>query len=220
MSLSSGLRDGTAALHRAAESAGAMRLLLDGRLGRQRYGSMLRSLHAIYASLEQALQQHQQHPLLAPILLPGLARAGPLEADLQALCGPAWLRELAIAPAAQRYARRLRLLARLCPHRLAAHAYVRYLGDLHGGQALRVIVARSLQLRDGSGVAFYEFGAEDEVRDLIARFRRGLDEIEQRDPVSAAALVHEAQAAFRLHIRLFEELASPSPETDAGDNTA
>ena len=45
------------------------------------------------------------------------------------------------------------------PAPLLAHAYVRYLGDLSGGQVIRRRVARAYGLEEdnGAGVAFYEF---------------------------------------------------------------
>ena len=43
------------------------------------------------------------------------------------------------------------------PSRLLAHAYVRYLGDLSGGQFIRRRISKAYGLDDGAGVSFYEF---------------------------------------------------------------
>jgi heme oxygenase len=45
------------------------------------------------------------------------------------------------------------------PSLLLAHAYVRYLGDLSGGQVIRrrVAEAYAIDIEDGSGLKFYEF---------------------------------------------------------------
>lgn len=43
------------------------------------------------------------------------------------------------------------------PERLLAHSYVRYVGDLSGGQVLRRVIAKAYDLQDGLGTSFYEF---------------------------------------------------------------
>ena len=55
------------------------------------------------------------------------------------------------------YKGRLEHLADSDPIRLLAHAYVRYLGDLSGGQFIRRRIAKAYELEDGAGVSFYEF---------------------------------------------------------------
>ena len=107
----------------------------------------------------------------------------------------------------QAYVARLREIAQARPVLLPAHAYVRYLGDLRGGQILRGTVRRALAITDGTGMAFYAFGSAGKVATLVRALRAGLDDL----PVSeeeAAAIVAEAQDAFARHARLFEELAA------------
>ena len=88
---------------------------------------------------------------------------------------------------------------------LVAHAYVRYLGDLSGGQILRRVVAESLHLADGTGTAFYEFSGDAAV--LADRFRTRLDSI-RADETVVEDIVAEARSAFAFHVSLFEELAA------------
>lgn len=40
---------------------------------------------------------------------------------------------------------------------MLAHAYVRYLGDLSGGQFIRRRIAKAYGLEDSAGVSFYDF---------------------------------------------------------------
>ena len=89
------------------------------------------------------------------------------------------------------------------PELLVAHAYVRYLGDLSGGQMLLAIVANALQV-DGDGVRFYEF-PEPGAAALAAQFRAGLKTIHAEE-ATVADIIREAIYAFELHVRLFEEL--------------
>lgn len=198
------LRAETQALHTAVERSALMRALLGRGFDRGAYVALLRALHTIYAALEASLAAQAGHPAIAPLRLPGLDRAAALAHDLDALHGPGWAAELSPVPGARAYARRLRRLAQVRPERLAAHAYVRYLGDLNGGRVLQRRVAAALQRAAGDGTAFYDFGGEARAARLAADFRAALAGLA---PAHGAAVVDEARRAFALHQRLFDEIA-------------
>lgn len=196
------LRENTRQLHRAAERAGVMRALLAGSLDRGRYALLLRNLHALYAALEAEIER-PRHPIDGvPLGLPMLCRTAALAEDLDALAPPSW-QTLPLAPATADYVQRLRSIGTADPELLGAHAYVRYLGDLSGGQVLRDIVRRTFALAGPAGTRFYEFAGD--VLALKAQLRRALDSTAIALP-RHDAVVAEAQAAFVLHIRMFEEL--------------
>lgn len=205
--LATALREGTAELHREAERAGIMRELLRGRVTRGGYCALLRNLHALYVALEANLLRHAADPAIGLISLPVLARGAPLASDLESLHGAQWEQEIPLRPATVRYIERLDDLARTEPRALLAHAYVRYLGDLSGGQILRRVVASALALTEDSGQAFYRFAESPEV--LAARLRSALHSI-ALTPEEQARLVDEARLAFRHHIELFEQLGDAS----------
>lgn len=205
MNLSARLRSETIDLHRRAERAGMMPALLHGRVDAAGYGALLRNLHAIYIALEHGLARHAQHPGIAPLHSSALFRAAAIADDLNGLHGPHWAQRFAPVPATRRYVQRLTHLDQRHPALLAAHAYVRYLGDLSGGQVLRGIVVRTLQLDTAASTRFYDFGSPDAVAARVREFRAGLDAIAPDDE-SAAALVAEARRAFLLHAQLFVEL--------------
>jgi heme oxygenase len=201
VSLAARLREETHELHRDVERHVFMRALLRGALDRQAYVLLLRSLHGVYAALEAGLDRHAADPRLAPFAEPALRRRTPIESDLQALAGPAWPR-LQAPEAAARYAARLNDLTARQPLLLAAHAYVRYLGDLSGGQLLAGIVERSV----GGATAFYAFGDATTSASRAGALRHGLDALGS-DAAVADAVVAEARAAFARHGDLFDELA-------------
>jgi heme oxygenase len=208
------LKEQTRHLHAEVERTGVMRDLLRGRIDRARYCLLLRNLHAIYAALEQGIAGHDAHPYLVCLPLAQLARAEPLADDLRVLHGPRWAQDLELLPAADVYAQRLRALDREAPAALLAHAYVRYLGDLSGGQILCGIVSRSLGLSGECGTHFYAFGTPGAAQSLAMRFRAGLDAIDIDDPATGR-IVTEAQWGFARHGQLFREIGPPermSPE--------
>jgi heme oxygenase len=208
-SLPERLKTETQALHTAAERSVFIGELLRGRMQRSAYCDLLVNLHAIYATLEPALDRHAAHPCIAPILIPGLRRTASLEHDLQCLRGPGATQPVHLQDATQAYVDRLNELDSSRPELLLAHAYVRYLGDLSGGQILSKVVAKSFDPVGTSGpscVAFYDFGDTLHTQELTRRFRGGLDAV-VLDRAAEDAIVAEAMSAFGLHRQLFDELA-------------
>lgn len=213
-SLAQRLRSQTWPAHREVESTSFVRALLGGRIDRPRYCLLLASLHPIYAALERGLRRHAGHAVLGAACEPLLQREAALSADLRHLHGEDWADTLPPQPAALDYAAHLETLAHDAPQLLLAHAYVRYLGDLSGGQALRRVVSRSLGLQGGHGTRFYDFGSDETAAALARQFRAALDRPEPADG-SDAAIVDEALSAFARHQVLFEELARAGGITPA-----
>lgn len=216
LNLAESLKTQTKALHTQLERSTLMRSLLRGEMKRAPYCALLRNFHEIYAALEPLLVQHAAHPGVAPLFFPGLFRSQSLADDLAELHGAGWFDEIDTQPAARRYAKHLREIAAHRPGLLVAHAYVRYLGDLSGGQMLRRIVAGSLELDHGRGTRFYDFGSPAEVAVQVQAFRAGLVSL-TLDAAELSAVVAEAVASFERHQQLFDELApaARSPEQTA-----
>lgn len=201
------LRQATRTLHARAERSGAMAQLLAGRLPRARYVALLRNLHALYAALEDGLDARHADPRLAALRDPRLYRRRALEDDLARLHGSGWRAEIALARATTAYAERLQALARRAAPTLGAHAYVRYLGDLYGGQVLARLVARAYALPGTAGTGFYRFGPDADLPARRAALRGALAALPLAGDESDA-FVAEACWGFEQHVRLFEELAA------------
>jgi heme oxygenase len=206
ITLAERLRAQTSDLHALTERSGIMPALLRGQLERPVYCALLRNLHAIYAALEPALARHAADPVVGPVVFPPLFREDALAADLCELQGDRWADEIRLEPAAAQYVRRLHAIEISAPALLVAHAYVRSLGDLSGGQLLRGIVSRSLSLDEGRGTRFYAFGSAAEVLAHRVAFRAGLAALPV-DEELAAGIVAEARSAFERHVQLFAQLA-------------
>lgn len=202
------LRKETHNIHRRVESGAFMTAMLKGQLEKSAYVLFLRNLEPIYAQLEQCLKRHADAPGISPILMQPLYRLPSIHRDLEFLHGASWRTDVAQLAACSTYIDRLAAIQVSAPGRLVAHAYVRYLGDLSGGQMLKKIVSQSLKLADQSnGVNFYNFGQPQEVIRLVQSFRAGLDLIGESGETTRSDLVDEALIAFELHIGLFHDLA-------------
>lgn len=198
------LRDGTWDLHRRAEVAGAMAALLRGELPAAVYRELLVNLQALYSALEDALEAHATHPGLAPLFDRRLHRSAALAADLASLPAPSGA-TAALRPAMVAYVARVAELAEQAPALLAAHAYVRYLGDLHGGQVLARRVRALPDLPPDVSTGFYDFGDAAAVSAQVRAFRAGLAAL-PADEAQTEALVAEARRGFEAHVALFEQL--------------
>jgi heme oxygenase len=204
-SLSSRLRDATHSIHRTAERTGLMQDFLRGQVEPYTYCALLRNWQALYEALEGELERHADLPEVAAVRFPVLFRSVALVQDLNELHGARWA-SLPLTEAMQNYVERIHQLGDEQPTLLAAHAYVRYMADLSGGQILADVVSKAFSSSpSGAGTAFYRIDVDPTA--MKAQFRAALDDLPV-DPETADDLVIEAQSGFELHVRLFEELAS------------
>ncbi len=163
-------------------------------------------------------------------LLDHLARAGAIEQDLKDLLNaqqlsaatatatatavPVSLPEVAVAlsalDTAQAYAAHLHALADE-PHLLGAHVYLRYLGDLYGGQLMsRALEAWWSLPADRKATRFLNFGTPSQVRAAVAAVRAALDALSLND-AQRQAVVQEACSGFARHEAIFEGLVVCPP---------
>lgn len=199
------LRAATRSLHVELERGPLVAELLRGELPQPAYCAMLRNLWAIYQPLERGLAQHRALGSLAWLPLDALRRTAALEEDLRVWHGPNWS-ELPVNVATREYQERLDRLGQRDPELLLAHAYVRYLGDLSGGQSLQRLVARRLGAATTEGTKFYQFGTGDEARALAAQLRGGFS-AQHWSATQVPALAEEARWSFRQHAVIFAGLA-------------
>lgn len=186
------------------------RSLLNGQATPLQLAALIRALLPAYALLEQ------RAPALAAGLnsrgIPwqGLARRAALEHDIAQL---AVLPATPASPAAVSWLARLHQLADEAPHRLMAHVYVRYGGDLSGGQQLAEQANAILQAQALPALRFWEFSQP--IADLKARLHDGLERLELHDQ-QEQELLAESEAAFLFTQKLLAELADlEAPPSDA-----
>ncbi|KZO92718.1 heme oxygenase-like protein [Calocera viscosa TUFC12733] len=233
------LRTGTKRAHEDVEHSPGAARLAKGELSKEEYARWCVALWCVYDALETALSEQSYNHVLSPTFHPALlSRASPLSSDISSLLSsPAWqshpaASSLLSSPPTplQAYVGRLTQLAQEQPERLLAHAYVRYLGDLSGGQIIRRRLAKQLSLSSLSassgakeddaptpGLTFFEFPRLDgqgradtqEMRKIKDWFRRGMDEGVGEDEELKQQLVDEANEAFRLNAGLFGMLDEP-----------
>ena len=151
---------------------------------------------ALPSALESGLDAHSTNPTLNPTYQPALlARAPHLAADIAYLLRtkdwqshPIFLELQVSTPAPlSDYVSRIRTLSAsdASASLLLAHAYVRYLGDLSGGQVIKRRLVKVYDLPEtGEGVRFYEFdsasgdgskASQPEMKQVKDWYRSGMD---------------------------------------------
>ena len=202
------LRDATGAAHTAAERTAFVKHLFKGTLPRDGYVGLIRALHPVYVALEAAMGAHKDDAVVGMVYDPALNRAASLEQDLEFFAGKDW-RSIPVVKAASDYAAHLTDLGKRMPRGLVAHAYVRYLGDLSGGQMMGRSVAKTYEAGE-AGTNFYNFKAVSDVNGRKNTYRAALTAL----PLSAKeqdAVVQEAIAGFDYAKRMFEDLDRAYP---------
>ncbi|MEO0408054.1 MAG: biliverdin-producing heme oxygenase [Cyanobacteria bacterium P01_A01_bin.135] len=205
VNLATELRSGTKKAHTMAENVGFVKCFLKGVVEKRSYRKLASSLYFVYSEMEEQLQRHCRHPALSPIYFPLLYRRSSLEKDLAYYYGTDWQAAIAPSEGATAYVERIREVAASEPELLIAHAYTRYLGDLSGGQILKGIAQRAMNLNGGEGTAFYEFEDIADETEFKVLYRQRLNELPV-DRAMAERIVAEANAAFEMNMRLFQEL--------------
>jgi heme oxygenase len=191
------MRERTRRLHARAERSGVVAALLHGTATRAAYAMLLRNLMPVYRVLEHELLRRSES--LTALAERAVFRADRMEGDLEALCGPSW-RTLPLLEAGARYVECVGTAGATSAARLAAHAYVRFLGDLNGGRMMRGVLERSLELPPAA-LAFYDFPDIADLPRFRGEYRAAFDRLALTDTDRADAL-DESARAFELNIEL------------------
>lgn len=203
--LAARIRLASSEAHQAAERAPFVQDLLAGRLPLHEYARMARQHHAVYAALEAAVAANRD-PVVARFLDPRFTRLPALVEDLEHLVGLRWREELEVLASTEAYVAHLRRAVAAWPGALLAHHYVRYLGDLSGGQVIGRVLQRVYRLPGTTGTEFYRFADIPSAKAVKVAYRQGLDELPWAEP-ERRRLIDEVGVAFECNAAVLLELA-------------
>jgi heme oxygenase (biliverdin-producing, ferredoxin) len=203
--LATQLREGTQKAHTMAENTDFIKGFLKGVLDRESYRKFSANHYFVYATLEEELTKHQNHPVLSKIFFPQLWRQKSLEQDMVYFYGSDWRSQVQPSAACKNYTQHMQEVSAIAPELLVAHAYTRYMGDLSGGQILKNIAKKALGLQENEGLAFYDFDQIKNHGEFKKKYRNALDTLPV-DAATADRIVTEANQAFHLNMEMFREL--------------
>jgi heme oxygenase len=205
------IRRATMVEHREAETRGFISRLMAGAVPMAGFAALTAQYLAVYRELEAAADRMRAEAgPAAGFADPALVRVPSLEADLAHLYGADWQSTVTVLDSTRAYADRLRDLAATSPTHFIAHHYVRYLGDLSGGQMIGRTLSNLYGL-DEAGTSFYRFDRITDARAYKIAYRERLDALDLSDD-EATTMIDEAQLAFRFNAAVFVELGALYPE--------
>ncbi len=201
------LREGTKKSHTMAENTGFISCFLKGVVDKSSYGNLLADLYFVYSAMEEEIEKlcEKSHPIISPIGFKELFRKQKLEKDLLFFFGNDWHELAKPSQPAMEYEARIRKIAKESPELLIGHHYSRYIGDLSGGQLLKSITKKAMNLEGEEGLGFYIF---DEIRDekeFKINYRNTLDSL-PIDQNIADSIIEEANRSFKYNMDIFNEL--------------
>ncbi len=201
------MRESSKADHEDAENSSFIADLMSGGLSLDHYCALLAQYAHLYTALESSAAILRSQQRFTQLLDPRLDRSALILADLDLLGGtPAEQ-----SPAIVKYVSRIHQVTAEAPHRYLAHHYVRYLGDLSGGQ----ILARKMQQNYGAGAAAlsaWDFSALGKLKPYKDQYRESLNQL-RLNPQHTAELLDEVRLAFGFNKALFHELAEGTVST-------
>ena len=191
--------------HREAEEAPFIAELMGGTLSTSAYLDYLKALAPIYQRMEQLFTARGSEEPLSYFDHRALDRAEFIAADISYLEGASEdTGDIKSLPSISNYLKTLH--DEISPVRLTAHHYIRYLGDLSGGQAIARLVARHYQI-PAEALNFYNF---EDIGDIVFYKKRyrdflnliALDEVQQEEFLS------EVELLYKLNRELFMDLGN------------
>ena len=207
--LAAELKTGTKRSHTAAENTKFVGSFLRGVVSEENYRTLIKDFYFVYSAIEEEMERLEDNEYIAPINFKELNRVEQLKMDVRYYYGPNWRSIIAPSESAVQYVERVHEVADKDPYLLVGHHYTRYLGDLSGGQILKGIAEKALNLREGEGLKFYDFDKIDDKKAYKDRYRFALDCLPLDKP-KIDAIIAEANYAFKLNMDLFDELGGKS----------
>ena len=211
MTLAKELKTGTKRSHTAAESTKFVGSFLRGVVSEENYRTLIKDFYFVYSALEEEMERLKDDEFLNPIYFKELNRLNFLKMDLRYYYGPNWMMEVKPSEACIQYVERIHEVADKDPYLLVGHHYTRYLGDLSGGQILKGIAEKALDLPKNEGLHFYDFPKIDDKKEFKTKYRAALDGL-TTDSSKINDIIAEANYAFRLNMYMFDELSGTAKD--------
>ena len=178
------LKEATADLHKEAESLPLIRSIFAGKVDKQAYADYLYQLHLIYVTMEDIADE-----LGVTDGIQNIKRAHLIREDIVELLGPTEKNHFFRKPTLE-YFDYLRSI-REDSVKIAAHMYVRHMGDMYGGQMLKKVTPGKGRMYDFLNLEELKTTFRDRLRDDMAEeariaFQHNINIIKEYDDLGSS----------------------------------
>ncbi|MER5319396.1 heme oxygenase (biliverdin-producing) [Streptosporangium roseum] len=198
------LRNATWGDHESAEDDSYLKALMAGQLSREAYGEMIAQHYFAYAALDGASRSLADDPIAVPFVFPELYREEALIRDLETVYGAGWKSRIEPSKPTRTLVARINQVA-TWPGGYIAHHYTRYMGDLSGGQFIRMELQKIYGYQPGGGVDFYLFDEVGSLPRFKNEYRARLDALPV-DEAEKQRIIRETKLAYQLNTEVLGEL--------------
>lgn len=203
------MRSETKEVHSQVEGAKIVGQIIGKTIKKDDYCKLLARYYHMYATLEEEFEKNKTNSAVANVYFPEILRLNSIESDLTFFLGDKWTTLEVIVEAKEAtkdFCSHIRKVSKESPELLVAHLYVRYLGDLAGGQMIGnklrgCFTNETLPDKNGdpdAGVKFYVFDNVPNIKDFVLKFKAGLDSISNEGDLHEK-LIDEAIVCFELN---------------------
>lgn len=198
------LRNATWSDHESAEDQTYLKALMAGRLSPEAYGEMVAQHYFAYVALDAVSRTLAGDPVAGPFVFPELYREEALVRDLETIYGAGWRERIEPSRPTRTLVARIEQVADR-PGGYIAHHYTRYMGDLSGGQFIRMELQKVYGYQPGGGVDFYRFDEIGSLPRFKNDYRARLDALPV-DEAGKQRIVRETRLAYQLNTEVLADL--------------
>lgn len=166
------IRNKTKALHKAAETTGFNKRLLDKNATKDTYAEYIYNLLFVYEAIEENLEKYKDNESIVPFVTRELYRSKFIREDINILLGTNPNIELLSSTIA--YVARINEAAKVNPKTIIAHAYTRFLADLFGGRTFYTLLKEDYKLEDNE-LNYYHFNEIEDLRSYVMDYHNKLN---------------------------------------------
>lgn len=190
-------------LHKAVETTGFTKRLLDGQASKESYAEYLFNLHAMYVAIETELEKHSDNEVVSILAPKELYRSKVIEKDLKFLLGDT-LSDMTLLASTKACVARIKEISESQPELITAHAYTRFLADLFGGRLFLKLLTENYKITS-EGLNYYSYDNLGDPMKYVMNYHNKLNSVQLSEELQKA-FIDEISNNYIYNLAISNEL--------------